>query len=139
MAEFFKNFTKKVTDVASNVKSKAKDTYDVTRLKIDLRKKEADLDLCFERLGRAYYVNMQKGGNDEKLIALLEKAKNISDEILNLKNKIADAQNKRICDHCASLIDKDATYCENCGQKIVVASKEQENEFQVEVIIEDEE
>ena len=145
MAEFFKNFTKKVADVATNVKTKAKDTYDVTLLKIDLRKKEADLDLCFEKLGRAYYVSVQNGGNEEKLNVLLNEAKLISEEILELKNKIAVAQNKKICGHCASIIDKDASYCEGCGQKIVASTpsttdeSESYAETEAEVKLEDQE
>lgn len=119
MAEFFKNLTKKVTEVASNVSTKAKDVYDVTLLKIDLRKKEADLDECFEKLGRTYYLNLKNNGNNEKVDALVEKAEKLSNEILELKNKIATLQNQKICVHCGSLIDKDVSYCGNCGQKVV--------------------
>jgi hypothetical protein len=119
MAEFFKNFTQKVTEVASTVKTKAKDVYDITALKVNLKGKEANLDSCFERLGRAYFVSINNGGNQDKLEALVNKAKSISQEILELKQKIAEAQNKRICEHCFSLIDNDALYCDGCGQKIV--------------------
>ena len=130
MAEFFKNFTQKVTQAASAVKSKAKDVYDVTALKVSLKSKEANLDSCFEKLGRAYFVSVNNGGNQEKLEALIDKAKSISQEILDLKQKIAEAQNKRVCEHCLSLIDKDASYCDGCGQKIVaneVAEKDIED------------
>ena len=136
MAEFFKNFTEKVSEVASNVKSKAKDVYDVTRLKIDLRKKEADLDECFEKLGRAYYINVKSDvNNDEKVALYMEKAEKLSSEILDLKNKIASAQNQKICNHCASLIDKKSPYCPNCGQKVVAnESNDNNEEFIVEIL-----
>jgi hypothetical protein len=65
MADFFKNLTNKVVEIASNVKDKAVDVYDVTKLKLDLRMKEADLDECFEKLGRAYYFSLKNNGNNE--------------------------------------------------------------------------
>lgn len=138
MAEFFEKFTKKVTEVASNIKTKAKDTYDVTVLKLSLRSKEADLDHCFEKLGRAYYVNVNKGTNNDKVEELLTEAKSLSKEIVDLKTKIATAQNKRICEHCFSLLESDATYCQACGQKIAIIDKsnafDDESEIEVEII-----
>ena len=140
MAEFFEKFSKKVTKVASNVKTKAKDTYDVTVLKLSLRSKEADLDHCFEKLGRAYYVNVNKGTNNDKIEILLTEAKSLSKEIVDLKTKIAEAQNKRVCEHCLSLLDIDAAYCQACGQKIVVFDKSSDLDEEVEVeIVEDSE
>lgn len=123
MADFFKNLTNKVVEIASNVKDKAVDVYDVTKLKLDLRKKEADLDECFEKLGRAYYLNLKNNANNEKIQILVEKAESISNEIYNLKDKIAIAQNQKICEHCGSLIDKEKPYCHNCGQKVVANEK----------------
>jgi RNA polymerase subunit RPABC4/transcription elongation factor Spt4 len=138
MAEFFEKFTKKVTNVASNVKTKAKDTYDITVLKLNLRSKEADLDNCFEKLGRAYYISVNKGTNNDKIKSLLLEADNLSKEIIDLKSKIATAQNKRVCEHCFSLLDNDASYCQGCGQKIVIIDKsnafDDESEVEVEII-----
>ena len=128
MAEVFEKISKKVVDVADSAKTKAKELYDLTKLKIDLRKKEADLDECFEKLGRAYYVQIKRQmENSDKVTALLEKADAISQEIVEIKTNIANAQNKVICTHCASVISTDAPYCSNCGQK-VVAEKKKENE-----------
>ena len=46
MAEGFEKFSKKVVAVADNAKAKAKELYDITKLKIELRKKEVELDEC---------------------------------------------------------------------------------------------
>ena len=137
MADFLKNLTNKVSEIAANVKNKAVDVYDITKLKLDLRKKEADLDECFEKLGRAYYLNLKFNGNNEKVEVLLETAESISNEINDLKKKIAFVQNKKICVHCGSIIDKNKPYCQNCGQKVVVNEKntnDTEEEYVVEIL-----
>lgn len=125
MAEIFKNFTKKVASIADTAKNKTKELYDVTKLKVELGKKEVDLDECFEKLGRAYFVQKKREkDNNDKIDALLEKANTLSNEIYEIKKSIADAQNKKICDHCISIIDTDAPYCSNCGQKVVAEKKD---------------
>lgn len=128
MAEFFKKLGERVSNVADKTKVKAKGIYDVTKLKLELNKKEVDLDECFEKLGRAYFVQVKnKIDNSEKIETLTIKAENLSNEIFNLKKNIADAQNKKVCDHCASIIDTDAPYCSNCGQKVVAEKKSENN------------
>lgn len=127
MAEGFEKISKKVVAVADNAKARAKELYDITKLKIELRKKEVELDEYLEKLGRAYFVQIKKGiDNSEKIEALVLQAENTSSEILDLKKSIADAQNKKICEHCTSIIDVDAPYCSNCGQKVVAEVKRED-------------
>ena len=124
MADMLDKITKKVADVADNARVKAKELYDVAKLKIEIRKKEADLDECLEKLGRAYFVQVKRDiDNSEKIELLVQKAENISNEIYALKKNVADAQTKKICEHCASIIDTDAPFCPNCGQKVVAEAK----------------
>ena len=128
MAEAFEKFSKKVASVADTAKTKAKGIYDVAKLKIELGKKEFDLDECFEKLGRAYFIYIKKDNDSSgKVEELISKAEILSTEIYNLKKNIADVQGKKICDHCASIIDTDAPYCTNCGQKIVAEKKNEES------------
>lgn len=127
MAEVFDKISKRVVDVADNAKAKAKELYDITKLKIQLRKKEVDLDECFEKLGRAYFIQVKKEiDNNKKIEALVLKAENISNEMYELKKSIAEAQGKAICDHCTSIKDADVPFCSNCGQKVVAEAKAKE-------------
>ena len=61
----------------------------------------------------------------------------INYKINDLKKKIAFVQNKKICVHCGSIIDKNKPYCQNCGQKVVVNEKntnDTEEEYVVEIL-----
>lgn len=116
--------SKKVIGIADCTKERVKVLYDLTKIKIEIRNKEAELDDCFERLGRVYFVHIKnKADNEKKIDALAAKAEKLSSEIIQLKEQLAKAQNKKICTHCASLLDIDAPYCEYCGQKIVAEAK----------------
>lgn len=126
MAEVFENFSKKVVDITNKAKTKAKGFYDVTKLKVDLKTKEVDLDECLEKLGRAYFVQVKKEiDNSEKINALLLEAEQLYADVASLKNSIAEAQNKKVCEHCSSLFDANQPYCQNCGQKVVAENKNQ--------------
>ena len=128
MAEVFKSFTNKVTNLAKEAKVKVKELTDITKLKIELKTKESDLDECFEKLGRAYFFDAKKlSDNSEKMSNLVLVASALSQEIIELKEAIALAQNKKICPHCGSLKDNDAPYCKSCGQKVVAVKKQPVN------------
>lgn len=133
MAEVFKKISDKVVDFAKATKQKAKEISESTKLNIELKSKESDLDTCFEKLGRAYFVQVNASvENSQKINALLERARTISGEILELKQKIATTHNKKICEHCATIVDKDVPYCEACGQKLVAERKKEQSSLEEE-------
>ena len=138
MAEKLDQFSKKVSSIVESTKSKAKEIYDITKLKIELRKRESALDECFERLGRAYFYHISNNNdNSDKIEKLLAKAQGLNDDICNFKNIIAEAQNKKICEHCGSLYDAEQNYCQNCGQKVVAKAKEDKEENNIEIFDEE--
>ena len=116
----------KAKELYGTTSAKAKEIYDVTVYKAEIRKNEADLDECFESLGRAYYLNACEGeSNDDKVAKLLERAEALAKRISDLKLKVAELQNKNICPHCKSVVSKELPYCVNCGQKMIAEQKNQ--------------
>ncbi len=133
MAEVFKKISDKVVGVAKLTKNKVKEFSTNAKLNIELKGKEADLDACFEKLGRAYFAQASASmNNSEKIEALMTEAKLLSGEILELKQSIAEAQGKKICEHCASIVDADAPYCEACGQKVVAEKRKEQSPLEEE-------
>lgn len=124
MAEFFDKASEKVTKAANYVAQKTKKLASDTKLSFDIKKEEADLDYCFERLGRAFYAQAKNGvSRDEKIAKLMAEADERSERIKNLKAELAKSKNKKICSHCSSVISGSAPYCSNCGSKIVADEK----------------
>ena len=144
MAKVLSDIKKSVKSVASTTKRKTKALAEVTKLKLDIKMEEANLDHCFEQLGRAVYAGSKSSNNDKKIKELLEKADNISKTIKDYKSRLAFVQGKRVCPHCESVVDTEGP-CKACREKIVAnerceASSNDEtadsaDDFQVEVII----
>lgn len=133
MAKVFSSIKGKAKSAAKTVKRSTKKAYDVTKLKIDIKKEECNLDQCFEQLGRAVYANSKDESNSEKVQMLIEKADKIKEKIDQYKDRLALIQNKSVCCQCESIIDKNEG-CQYCGEKIVANEKTNEDveDFKVE-------
>ena len=127
MAEFFDKVSKKIGDAANYAAEKTEKLVSSAKLTFELKKEEADLDECFERLGRAFFTQAKNGvAKDGKIAELIAEADARSEKIKNLKIEIAKAKNKKICPHCSSIIESDAPYCSRCGSKIVADEKKED-------------
>lgn len=128
MTDKLNDIKNKATKIAKDVKVKTKTFAKSTKLSIELKMEEANLDACFEKLGRAYYLNVSCGyENDEKIEKLVKEADEISAKIADYKKKIAEIGDKWICKHCSSVVNGTKPYCSNCGQKIVANEKKTED------------
>lgn len=128
MAEFFNRISKKITGAADYAVKKTEKFVSSTKLTFDLKKEEADLDYCFEKLGRAFFTQAKSGvAKSGKIAELIAEADERSEKIKNLKIEIAKAKNKKLCPYCSSIIDSDVPYCSKCGSKIVADEKKEDN------------
>ena len=122
MAKIFSDIKRGATAVALNAKKKSKRLAEITKLKIDIKMEESNLEQCFEMLGRAAYANACGKDNQSKIDELVAQADRINSLIKEYKNKLAFLQDKEICEHCESVIDRD-TPCQYCDEKIVASKK----------------
>ena len=66
--------------------------------------------------------------NQEKIAMLIEQADQLCNEIDDLRQQIAKAQNTQVCTHCASIYKQGAEYCPYCTEhKVVATSRATEN------------
>ena len=123
MSKAISDIKKSVVTVTTAVKKKTKELAEVTKLKIDIKLEEANLDHCFEALGRAVYAHSVTGKNEEKVEKLLAKAGEIRKKIKDYKSRLAFVQSKEVCPHCDAVIER-GTPCTHCHEKIVITKKE---------------
>ena len=122
MAKIISNIKNGATTVARNVKKKSKRLAEITKLKLDIKMEESNLEQCFEMLGRASYANACGKDNQKKIDELVSQANRINSLIKEYKSRLAFLQDKEICEHCESVIDRD-TPCQYCKEKIVASKK----------------
>lgn len=127
MAEIIDKITTTVKNVADFTKEKAKLLIKITKLKVAIKSKEVDLDECFEKLGRAYYMQaVQNANNGKRIEKLVEETREISNEISTLKKELALTQEKQVCERCGSVYKKDAPFCPYCSDHKIVATPKTE-------------
>lgn len=111
-----------IKGVASSAKRKTKEAAEATKLKVDIKVEESNLDHCFEKLGRAVYANSRTGKNGSRVSKLIKEADAICQLIEEYKNRLAVLQKKEVCPHCGAVIKAGAP-CRNCKEKIVKTPK----------------
>lgn len=122
MAKILSNVKEGATTVARNVKRKSKRLAEIAKLKLDIKMEESNLAQCFEMLGRASYAKACGSDNQNKIDELIAQANRINGLIKEYKSRLAFLQDKEICEHCESVIDRD-TPCQYCKEKIVAGKK----------------
>lgn len=123
MSKAISDIKKSVATVTTVVKNKTKELAEIAKLKIDIKLEEANLDSCFENLGRAVYAHSVTGKNEERVEKLLAKAGAIRKKIKDYKARLALVQSKEICPHCDAVIERGMP-CTHCHEKIVITKKE---------------
>lgn len=127
MAKIVSDIKKSVVAVTQTAKKKTKKIAESTKLKLDIKMEESNLEHCFEMLGRAVYANSKNPNNEARIEALMAQADRISTIIKEYKTRLAYLQDKEICVHCESVIERGSP-CAYCSEKIVVNKKEPEAE-----------
>lgn len=90
MAEFFEEFGKKVTDVATEIGKKAEETLEIQKLKMETRSLKRGNDRDFKDIGIAVYEKFQKGEiPDMDLIGFCESIERRNEEIEEKEEKIS--------------------------------------------------
>ncbi len=116
----FDNILNKAKDVFETAYKKADDALSVQKQKFDVSSLENKLSKDYEKLGKLCFEEMKKGAfsNNSVFCAAYEEINAKTDQIEELKNDILKAKNKKRCPKCNAAIDKDAVYCNVCGEKI---------------------
>ena len=114
------NILEKAKDVFETAYKKADDVVSVQKQKFDITSLENKLSKDYEALGRLCYNEMQKGAfkDNQEFVALCESISGKTEQIKELKKDILKLKNKKRCPNCNGTVDKDAIYCNNCGEKI---------------------
>ena len=115
----FDNILNKAKDVFETAYKKADDAISVQKQKFDVSSLENKLAKDYERLGRLCFEEMKKGAfsDNAAFCSFAEEIKAKAAQIEELRSDILKAKNKKRCAKCGAAIDKDAVYCNACGEK----------------------
>ena len=106
---------KNLVDIASK---KTDNVVELSKLKYQCVQLTSELKSLYEKLGNAVYTMVKSDFNNKELMdSLIEEIDSLKAKIDELNYQIAERRNIRICPACGSRNDKDACYCNKCGNK----------------------
>lgn len=109
---FFKNITKKTTDVTAKITREAK-------LKIKINEDKSKIKELYETIGKKVYENYVRENkiNIEQIVEDCISLDKLSKGIQEARKEILILNNKKMCQKCFAQIEVNAKFCPECGDK----------------------
>ena len=102
---------------------------EVSKLKYQCVQMSAELKSLYEKLGNAVYTMVKSDfSNKELMDSLIEEIDSLKERIDQVNQEIAKRKNIRVCPACGSRNEKDACYCNKCGNKLDASAPQEEEE-----------
>lgn len=112
------NLTRKVSDTAKAAAKKSGNVVEVTRLNIGIGTEEEKVRKIYAEIGKLLYEDYTKGRViDGVLLEYCEKIDAINRNICEMRQKILEMKNVKICPGCETELDIEMTFCYKCGKK----------------------
>lgn len=116
---FFNEIGKKTSEATSKITRE-------TKLKLKINENKNKISDLYEEIGKKVYEKHVREENisiKEELQEECEKIDTLSKEIEESRLEILKLNNKRQCPKCFAEIDKDASFCSKCGEKLQEETK----------------
>mgnify|MGYP000866026934 CR=1 FL=1 len=127
--EIFNELKSKVTETAKSALKKSNEIVEITKLNFSIGEMQSQMDRLLKDIGKIIYDAYKEGDvfSEQitmKCVEIDEKA----EEIAELKSKLQQLKNIKICPNCQKENDVDASYCSRCGYQIETEKEEDEEE-----------
>lgn len=114
----FNNLGKKFGEAAQAAAKKSSDLVEITKLNMAISAEEDKIEKTYAKIGKEVFAKYNsKDEVDPSLTALCEEIKTYQDTILDLKAKLMDLKNIKLCVECQAELDKNIQFCPKCGAK----------------------
>ena len=113
---------KNLADKAGKVTDKA---VEFSKLKYQSAVLSSELRNLYEKLGNAVYTMVKSDFDNKDLMdSIISEIDEVKEKLQQINIQIAEYKNTVICPACGAVNDKDACYCNKCGNKFVEKKEE---------------
>lgn len=115
------NFLQRIRDGAGKVTDRAQNAVEIGRLNTQISNIEREMGLYFQRMGEAFYEGYTRkdmSNAEKEMVELAKTCDLLSEERDEIRAKIAELKNERLCGACGKAITEDALFCQYCGHKL---------------------
>jgi chaperonin cofactor prefoldin len=123
----FENISKRVSETAKAAAKKSGDIVEVTRLSVGINAEEDKIKKVYTDIGKILY-QMYKSGQkvSDDLKPHCEKVDSYEKNIEEMKQKILQLRNVKLCPTCETELEMDMAYCFRCGEKQEIPEPDEE-------------
>ncbi|GAA0134654.1 hypothetical protein YSY43_14940 [Paenibacillus sp. YSY-4.3] len=119
-------FLQRIKDGAGKVTDKAQNAVEIGRFNTQINNIEREMDLYFQRMGEVFYEgyrNKDMSVAEKEMLELAKTCDLLAEERDEIRGKIAELKNERLCSHCSKAVTEEALFCQYCGHKLEKPNK----------------
>lgn len=115
---FFDSFGKKVSEAAQSAAKKSSELVEVTKINMSISSEEDKIKKHFSKIGEEIYAKYAEGNEiDPDFMEMCQEIGTIREKINDLKAKIMELKNVKLCTNCGAELDRSIVFCPKCGTK----------------------
>ncbi|SDG19533.1 zinc-ribbon domain-containing protein [Fontibacillus panacisegetis] len=116
------NFLQKIKNGAGKVTDRAQNVVEIGKLNTQISNIEREMGLYYQRMGEVFYEgyrlkDMSKA--EKEMVELAKTCDLLAEERDDIRSKIANLKNERLCYQCGKVVAEDAMFCPYCGEKLL--------------------
>lgn len=115
------NFLQRIRDGAGKVTDRAQNAVEIGRLNTQISNIEREMGLYFQRMGEVFYEgysHKDMTNAEKEMVELAKTCDLLSEERDEIRAKIAELKNERLCGACGKAVTEDAMFCQYCGHRL---------------------
>lgn len=116
---FLENLTKRVGEAAQTAAKKSGELVEITKLNLNVNAEEDKVNKLYLQIGKKVYASYISGEAADSTIQ--NDCRTITEHegtIKEIKDKIMQVKNVKICVGCEAEMEKTAMFCVKCGTKV---------------------
>lgn len=116
------NFLQRLKDGAGKVTDRAQNVVEIGKLNTQISNIERELGLYYQKMGEVFYEGYHKKDMSDAEKEMLDLAKTcdlLAEERDEIRAKVAELKNERLCGACGRTVSEDAVFCQYCGHKLI--------------------
>lgn len=120
------NFFRKIKDSAGKMSDRAQNVVEIGRLNTQISNIEREMGLYYQKMGEVFYEGYRlkdMSAAEKEMLELAKTCELLVEERDEIRLKIAELKNERLCSSCGKSIAQDALFCPYCGSKLEKSSQ----------------
>ncbi len=124
---FFDDLGKKVSEAAQLAAKKSSNLLEIAKLNMAITAEEDKIEKAYAKIGKQIFAKYNsKVEVDPDVVSICEEIKVYQENLANLKSRLMDLKDVKLCIRCNAELDKSALFCPKCGTKQEKQSQEEQ-------------